>query len=231
MAFQDFFYFSKGERRALILLLCVISVIFALLITTDSYKDTHGDLIPELVQTIIPDTTRQIEPSRKLSQTQKPTVSPRRKEALKSSSYRNKGHSTKYPKGTIVELNTADTTILKKVPGIGTVYANRIVKFRESLGGFYSVSQLKEVYGMDEEKYNELRAWFKADTSTLRKVRINEASFDSLLYHPYIDYSQARIILKLRRQKGKLSDWESLHLLEEFAKEDKMRLTPYLSFE
>jgi len=231
MAFQDFFYFSKGERRALILLLCIILVIFALLITKDFHNGTQEELTqPEdSIQSVLPDTIKLTPPP--LQTTQKPKFSPRRKETSKSSFHKNNGYSTKYPKGTIVELNTADTTILKKVPGIGTAYANRIVKFRESLGGFYSVSQLREVYGIDEEKYNELRIWFNVDTLTLRKVKVNKVSFDSLLHHPYINYNQTRIILQLRKQKGRLSDWENLHLLEEFTEEDKIRLTPYLSFE
>ena len=137
----------------------------------------------------------------------------------------------KYPVGTVVELNTADTTILKKVPGIGSTFARRIIKYRELLGGFYTVEQLREVYGLDEERYNAMKSWFSADMSLICPLEVHKMSFKELCKHPYINYQQARIIEQLRKQKGKLSGWENLQLLEEFTETDKERLTPYLSFE
>ncbi|MDR1525490.1 MAG: helix-hairpin-helix domain-containing protein [Tannerella sp.] len=137
----------------------------------------------------------------------------------------------KFEKGVVVELNTADTVILKKVPGIGSSYARRIVGYRNLLGGYYSVMQLSEVYGMDEDRYNALAPWFTADPSLISKLQVNELSQDSLRRHPYISYSQAKILTQLRRQKGKLTGWENLQLLNEFTENDKLRLQYYLSFE
>jgi len=136
----------------------------------------------------------------------------------------------KYTAGTLVELNTADTMILKKVPGIGSTFARRIVKYRELLGGFYDVSQLAEVYGIDEERYQTLAPWFIADTLHIRRLEVNTSSADDLRKHPYIDYRQAKAIEQLRKQKSRLSGWENLQLIEEFTDTDKRRLTPYLSF-
>ena len=137
----------------------------------------------------------------------------------------------KFEEGTIVELNTADTSILKKVPGIGSAFANRIVNYRTILRGYYSVTQLSEVYGIDEERYLALEAWFSADPSLINKIEINTIAQDSLQRHPYISYAQARVIIQLRRQKGKLTGWENLQLLNEFSEIDKIKLQPYLSFE
>ena len=137
----------------------------------------------------------------------------------------------KFAEGTIVELNTADTTILKKVPGIGSAFANRIVNYRTILRGYHSVTQLSEVYGIDEERYLALKPWFTADPSLINKIEINKIPQDSLLRHPYINYAQARVIAQLRRQKGKLTGWENLQLLNEFTDIDKIKLLPYLSFE
>jgi competence ComEA-like helix-hairpin-helix protein len=137
----------------------------------------------------------------------------------------------KLEEGTVVELNTADTTMLKKVPGIGSAYASRIVKFRDLLGGFYSVNQLAEVYGMDEERFNALKPWFTVDASKFKKLNLNELTSEELNKHPYIDYKQAKAILQLRKQKGKLTGWENLQLLDEFTDIDKIKLLPYLSFE
>ncbi len=138
---------------------------------------------------------------------------------------------TKFPEGTVIELNAADTTILKKVPGIGSSFARRIVKYRNLLGGYYTVAQLSEVYGIDEDRYLALAPWFRADASLVCPIRINRLAADSLPYHPYLNKAQKRVLRQLRRQKGRIEGWENLQLLEEFAPADRERLGPYLSFE
>jgi DNA uptake protein ComE-like DNA-binding protein len=137
----------------------------------------------------------------------------------------------KFPAGSLVELNTADTATLKKVPGIGSVFASRIVKYRSLLGGFYSVTQLREVYGIDEERYLSLHTWFHVDTSFIAKLPINHLSSDTLSKHPYISYKQARVLQQLCRRKGRLDGWDNLRLLEEFSEADYERLYAYLSFQ
>ena len=76
----------------------------------------------------------------------------------------------------MVELNEADTLTLKKIPGIGSTFARRIVRYRELLGGYYTVEQLAEVYGIDEERYIALYPWFRVDTTRLRPQSINQLS-------------------------------------------------------
>jgi DNA uptake protein and related DNA-binding proteins len=238
MGWKDFFYFSKGERRALTLLLLVISTAFILLILKDFYilpkqesaitkAETETNVVfPDTVSTTTAPSAPQSE------QSINPTTSPKRKYTAKPRFTKSAStFAQKYPKGTIVELNSADTTVLKKVPGIGTAFANRIVKYRELLGGYYAVSQLREVYGIDEEKYTELAVWFEADASLIRQLAVNEFQFESLPRHPYLNYKQARVIIRMQERKGKLSGWEMLDLLEEFTEADKARLKPYLSFD
>jgi len=104
------------------------------------------------------------------------------------------------------------------------------VKYRELLGGFYDVSQLAEVYGIDEERYQALAPWFIADTLHIRRLEVNALPAAVLRKHPYLDYRQAKAIEQLRKQKSRLSGWENLQLIEEFTDTDKKRLTPYLSF-
>ena len=167
-----------------------------------------------------------------------PNEKPNNKESVSErvnrlTSYSRQAYSKieKYKEGTIVELNTADTTTLKKVPGIGSAFAKRIVSYRNLLGGYYSVIQLSEVYGIDEERYNSLVKWFSTDPLQISRLEVNRLSQDSLQRHPYIDYEQAKVIIQLRKQKGKISGWENLQLLNEFTDSDKMRLLHYLSFE
>lgn len=237
MSWKDFFYFSKGERRAFILLLCIILIAFVLLILKDFYIPQPAESSVTEIKTspISPDTTH-IKPKITIKQpeeTATKSTAPIKKKYTPKPRF-TKSASTfaqKYPKGTIVELNSADTTILKKVPGIGTTFANRIVKYRNLLGGYYAVSQLREVYGIDDEKYAQLTLWFEADTSHIRKLAVNRLSVEDLARHPYLSYKQARVITRLHERKGNLSGWETLDLLEEFTETDKARLRPYLSFD
>lgn len=236
MGWKDFFYFSKGERRAFTLLLLIIATAFVLLMLKDFYIPVKQEqvVIKTETDTVVPDTAS-VQTETELKQpmkTAKQTSSPKNKYTPKPRFTKSAStFAQKYQKGTVVELNSADTTVLKKVPGIGTAFANRIIKYRELLGGYYTVSQLQEVYGIDEEKYAALAVWFETDTSLVRKLAVNELTFESLSRHPYLNYKQARVITRTYERKGKLSGWEMLDLLEEFAETDKVRLKPYLSFD
>jgi DNA uptake protein ComE-like DNA-binding protein len=288
MSWHDFFYFSKGERRALIVLLCFISIAGILLVMND--KNVHDEDSVIGVKEYAPtgDAQKQnpanrpsdpftgsndnedkrsssdgvLKPSRSspsskngfrsgtppdgnrnvlqnrpeenktagVAVNKEETVSERVKR-ITSSSRPSYPRTEKFEKGVVVELNAADTAILKKIPGIGSSFARRIVGYRNLLGGYYSVTQLSEVYGIDEDRYNAFVPWFTADPSLINKLQVNELSLDSLRRHPYIDYNQAKMLVQLRRQKGKLTGWENLQLLSEFMDSDKIRLQYYLSFE
>ena len=284
MSWRDFFYFSKGERMGLIVLLCLITIAGILLIlnnnaetvkkaeiqqistgnivetanktpetqpanaqvgtnNTSSAGNSPVNKAPVSVNASSQNPTKQNESSAGAdnpnatganagsnSANNRESVS-ERVNRLTSYSHPSYTRVEKFEKGTVVELNTADTTILKKVPGIGSAFAKRIVGYRELLGGYYSVTQLSEVYGIDEERYNEFIPWFSADPSFISMIAVNNISQDSLRRHPYIDYGQARIIIQLRKQKGKLTGWENLQLLNEFTDLDMIRLKYYLSFE
>ncbi|MDR0575334.1 MAG: helix-hairpin-helix domain-containing protein [Tannerella sp.] len=284
MSWRDFFYFSKGERNGLIILLCLIVVAGILLILNNQPETVRSNVgEPVIIDNGLTDKTE-------ISGSQSETIPADEKFSTSSSgqkdrssqqsfssedvlfdsktstsdkrSQENSAHeeiasksgntkesvservkrltsysrpsyprSEKFAKGTIVELNTADTTILKKIPGIGSAFAKRIVNYRNLLGGYYSVTQLNEVYGIDEERYDALKSWFTADPSLVFKLDVNKLPQDSLRRHPYINYGQSKVITQLRRQKGKLTGWENLQLLDEFTDSDKIRLLPYLSFD
>jgi len=239
MKWRDFFYFSKGERRALIVLLSLISIAWLILVLTGKHSYlTEGK--NEVSEVLYPVCIYPLDTSIKTTEAKSTNPLPTPKKDLpketsppvKTPFYQKKPVKVeKYPKGTLVELNTADTLILKKVPGIGSAFSNRIVKYRNLLGGFYSVSQLSEVYGIDEERYHELKEWFCVNPELILKKQVNQLPIDSLSRHPYINYRQAKAIKQLYRQKGKLTGWENLSLLEEFTEFDQIRIGPYLSFE
>ena len=237
MRFKDLCYFSKGERNALLALLCLIAIMGIVLIQTsdeDSPTPIPAPSTPVQADSLPAAATDSLSkaPNRP---SEKPTVairSAKRPQTWPRLPQRttDRQATEKFPVGTIVELNQADTLTLKKIPGIGSTFARRIVGYRELLGGFYTVEQLAEVYGIDEERYNSLSPWFKVDTTRIRPLRVNQLSYKELLRHPYLNSSQVRQLDRLRR-KAPLQSWNDFILLEEFSTVDHQRLRPYLSFE
>lgn len=133
----------------------------------------------------------------------------------------------KYPVGTLVDVNVADTTELKKIPGIGTVISRRIVEYRNRLGGFYQTSQLEELDCITPE----LMKWFKVEGGEIRKLNANKAGLDKLRAHPYINFYQAKVIIEHRRKRGKIKSLSRLSFYEEFTEKDLERLSHYLVFD
>ena len=219
MKWRDLLYFSKGERQALTLLLSLIAMAWIAIIGTDFYR-SQFQTVPLVNTGIKQDSSR-------IYSNKTPSNSIRKESKPHFPSY---PQAEKWPQGTVVELNSADTTALKMVPGIGSVFAKRIIKYRDLLGGFYSVEQLGEVYGIDEDRYEAMKSWFSVDPSVISHLFVNQLSAKELASHPYVSYKQARIIEKMIRKKGNLQGWEDLSLLEEFPEHEQQRLRYYLSF-
>ena len=128
--------------------------------------------------------------------------------------------------GQTVQLNTADTSALKHVPGIGSGYARRIVRYRQQLGGFVSISQLREINGFPESALS----YFQLGKMEIRKLNVNQLSLNQLKAHPYLNFYQARAITDYRRLHGPLQSIQQLRLLEEFSAQDIQRLEPYIQY-
>lgn len=110
-----------------------------------------------------------------------------------------------------LEINQATAADLQKVKGIGAVFSERIVKYREALGGFRSRNQLASVYGIKPEVLTELWKMFELDsTRCCRTLDLNTVSFDSLRKHPYLRYNQARALVAYREQHGPFRSWEEV---------------------
>lgn len=131
----------------------------------------------------------------------------------------------------IVDLNTADTTILMQVRGLGRGYAKGIVRYRQQLGGFVSVNQLNEINGMRPENFEKIQAFCTVNAELVQKIRVNIASAERLNAHPYISFYQAKAIYELRRYKGKLRSLNDLKELSELSTDDLNKIKPYLNFE
>jgi len=131
----------------------------------------------------------------------------------------------------IVELNSADTTMLMQIKGIGRGYAKGIVNYRRVLGGFVAVEQLKEIYGMRAENYQRIAPFVKVNSELIQKIKVNICSVERLNSHPYINFYQAKAVYELRRNKGKLKNINELRTVSEIQEEDIKKIQPYLSFE
>ncbi len=129
-----------------------------------------------------------------------------------------------------VDLNRADTVVLKKLRGIGTVYADRIIRYRELLGGFTRREQLLEVYGIDSSLYRSLRKYIIIDTLAVRKIHVNDASFGDLLAHPYLDRSSVASILHFREFSGAVTSMKELHDNNLIDSALTQKIEPYFSF-
>ncbi len=128
-----------------------------------------------------------------------------------------------------VELNKADTTQLKKLNGIGSVYAARIIKYRELLGGFYSKQQLLEVYGFSEETYRNVEGQIVIDTLLIKKIRINFAEYRDLIRHPYFNKSQTTAILNAKDKDGPIKEIADLKHIQTLEPEFIDKIRPYIT--
>lgn len=124
--------------------------------------------------------------------------------------------------GETVELNAADTTRLKKVPGIGSWYARQIVYYRERLGGYANREQLLEIEGFPDEAL----AYFRLEPGSVRRLNLNKLTMSQLRRHPYISFYQAKAICDYRRLKGPLRSLDDLRLLRDFPPAAIARLQP-----
>jgi DNA uptake protein ComE-like DNA-binding protein len=125
-----------------------------------------------------------------------------------------------------IALNGADTTLLKKVPGIGSGFARRIVSYGQRLGGYYKVEQLREIEGFPEEALS----YFVLGNPQIQKININKLSLNQLKAHPYISFFQAQAIIDYRRLKGPLKSLDDLRLHKDFSPEAIERLRPYVEY-
>lgn len=125
-----------------------------------------------------------------------------------------------------VVLNTADTTQLRTVPGIGTYYAKEIVRHGQWLGGYVSIDQLDEIEGFPQES----KKYFVIQGASPKKLNVNKLTLQQLRKHPYINYYQAKTILDYRRLHGKITSLDDLRLSKDFPPEAIRRLEPYVEF-
>jgi competence protein ComEA len=128
----------------------------------------------------------------------------------------------------IVEINTADTIALIALPGIGSKLAQRIISFREKLGGFYAVSQVSETYGLADSVFRKIEPLLRLEVKTLRKININTATAEELKVHPYLKWNVINALLAYRKEHGLFRKTDELKQVMAVTDEIYRRIAPYL---
>ena len=129
----------------------------------------------------------------------------------------------------IIELNTADSLDLISLKGIGPVYASRILKYKKLLGGYCSLDQLKEVWGLKDSTVNSISERLRVESSLIQQIDINHSDTRSLAAHPYIDWNTAKAIVNYREQHGSYSEVRDLQKIYLMNDSLLRRIFPYLA--
>lgn len=130
-----------------------------------------------------------------------------------------------------LELNSADSSQLMEVKGLNRTVVRSILRFRTASGGFVTIGQLRELYGMTEDMYSTISRQLTVDSTAINKIKVNTASVDKLRSHPYLDFYQAKAIYEYRRRKGKLKKHQELTVLDELDPETLQKMEDYFSYE
>ena len=151
------------------------------------------------------------------------------KEFTDKSPAENQPAKTYTPRYTVVDINSADTTALIALPGIGSKLAARIINFRDKLGGFYTVAQVGETFGLPDSTFQKIKQYLKLENTSVRKININTATVDELKVHPYIKYSLANPIVAYRNEHGPFSRVEDIKKIMAVTDEVYNKIAPYLT--
>ena len=225
---KNFLTFSRKEQRGVI----VLSAILIMLIITkyslsffNHWPDVDFTEFEKEIEVFYDvrnkwiDSLKQVEKEKPVYYEKKSINSLQRKRVYK-------------PKKQIhIELNAADSADLLPLKGIGPVFASRIIKYRNLLGGYYSCDQLLEVYGMDSDRFMPLISFISIDTNLIQRKNINKSTFKELLRHPYLDYDNVKAIMKYKGQSGEFNSMEEIRDSGLFSDSLWLKLRCYLTLD
>jgi len=128
----------------------------------------------------------------------------------------------------LIDINTADTAAFIALPGIASKLANRIIEFRNKLGGFYSVEQIGETFGLRDSVFQLIKPRLIIGDTILTQININIATLDEMKMHPYIHYAIANAIVQYRTQHGNFTNVSDLKKIVLITNEAFIKMAPYL---
>ena len=241
--FRELFYLQKSDRKVILALLSVIVVALGIIFFTGGENDETNALVSADSIDVFASKKHHGDSSHRYPYREKntgvKTVYVRTKVIYRDTAFQ-RGHrlpdvehdsikahyQPKIRRGEHVVLNTADTTQLKMVPGIGPYFARKIVEYGQRLGGYVSVDQLDEI----ENFPLDAKQFLVIEHPSPRRLNVNQLSLNDLKRHPYISFYQARAITDYRRLHGPLRSLDDLRLSKDFPSEAIERLKPYVEF-
>lgn len=149
------------------------------------------------------------------------------------STFTSKGKYNYTKKASIVlkDINEATAEDLIAIYGIGEGLSTRILKMKEALGGFVSMEQMSDVWGLSPEVVQELNKHFIVKTSpTIATIAINSASLKELMKLPYFRYALAREIITFRSMNNGIASVDDLIKIKGFPVEKVKIIALYLDF-
>jgi DNA uptake protein ComE-like DNA-binding protein len=207
---KKWFGYNRSERRASFTLLVIIFLIFAARMAIPA-RNLKVEDITENVTFV----TNDRDDSYRLSGQENQTNILRQQKAVRKK----------------IDLNSCDSAMLESLPGLGPVLSKRIIRFRNLLGGFVSVDQLKEVYGLPPETFEMISDRFYIDSSLVRKIKINVAGYGDLSRSPYLEKYEIQSILKYRKIAGRIASSGELVENKIISDSTATKIGPYLDFE
>lgn len=130
----------------------------------------------------------------------------------------------------VIDINQASATEWQRLHGIGPAYSRRIVNFRDKLGGFHSIDQIRQTYGLPDSVFQSIALQLRP-SPVFRKLMINRATVEELAAHPYLRFADARLIVNYRAEHGNFSTSADLEALYGLTTALRQQMEPYWSFE
>ncbi len=137
------------------------------------------------------------------------------------------------PKYTIstVDVNSGDTTAFIALPGIGSKLAQRIINFRDKLGGFYKTEQVAETFGLPDSTFQKIKSRLNISNASIKQFNINTATVEEMKTHPYIRYNIANAIVQYRAQHGNFATVADIKKIMMVTDEVFNKVSPYLTIQ
>ena len=205
---KDWFGYTRRERRSSFILLLLIAAVAGIRLIIPA-RDMTVEILPAGSSETVPDTMQ----DRRLPATSRNYKAVNARQSVKA-----------------LDINSCDSASLEALPGLGPVLSARIIKYRKLLGGFASVEQLREVYGLSEETYDLVSGMLMADPSDVIKISINDADYKKLIRMPYFERYEVAAILKYRELRGKVDGVEELVENKLISAKTASKVKPYLKF-
>jgi competence protein ComEA len=205
MKAKQYFIFTRRERSGIISLIILVLIV----VIIPRFFDTHRPVAAQIPKIEMQDTFRVNKSNLKKN------FEPPRRVRKKAEPF---------------DINSADTSAFIALPGIGSKLAARIVLFRDRLGGFYEVEQIREVYGLQDSVFQKISPLLKCNGNNVRKININDAEKEVLKGHPYIRWEIANALVAYRDQHGSFHSAEDLRKLENIDRDALKKIMPYISF-